>query len=765
MNQILELKGKFNQAPASRRPSTPTLPPKTSVNISDIERLLVSLYAVKQYWIRERPLFKPLVSVYYRDIVAKSNRMGALLTERPSDSPNDTVVGAKFSNEPQPRHIITHCCELSFIDSAIEQLKKVRAVVLDVFDSEILAETMDILNVNVNRLKRNLSDSEKGENKRRERVLATQGLSKSQFCRIIRDIYYIDYFGVQEQKKSISENQIITLYDIGLPQDEIIRRLGLQNEYIRTLDSVTWLVTPNQYMKIIDKAPYLIAMAVADFGRIDALVDGCKHEHEFGFLIGEPKDEPVIGVIDTLFDQNAYFSAWVDYHCMVNADLIEQDDFVHGTAISSLIVDGPALNPSLEDGCGRFRVRHFGIAKHRKNSTASLMQALRSIVETNKDIKVWNFSLGSPLEIEQNFISPEAALLDKLQVEQDVIFVIAGTNNRNRHKNFPKIGAPADSINSLVVNSASLLGKPVEYGRKGPVLYFYRKPDVSFFGGDRLDSMVVYSSQGRMKEMGTSFAAPWIARKLAYLIHVMGFSREIAKALIIDSAAGWSGNNSNLNLLGFGVVPTHIKDILTSQDNEIRFVVQGISEAYETYTYSIPVPMFKEQFPYVAKATLCYFPKCSRFQGVDYTDTEMDIQFGRIKQGGRIKSIDNNKQGDDEPQPLFEKVVRAKFRKWDNVKHISEGVPRRARPRKRLSQSSSNWGISIKTKERHSVKSGRGLRFGLVVTLREITGVNRISEFMQLCRANNWFVDEVNIHERLDIYEKAEEALVFSEEE
>ena len=35
---------------------------------------------------------------------------------------------------------------------------------------------------------------------------------------------------------------------------------------------------------------------------------------------------------------------------------------------------------------------------------------------------------------------------------------------------------------------------------------------------------------------GTSFAAPWISTKLAYLIHVMGLSREVAKALLIGSS-------------------------------------------------------------------------------------------------------------------------------------------------------------------------------------------------------------------------------------
>ncbi len=32
------------------------------------------------------------------------------------------------------------------------------------------------------------------------------------------------------------------------------------------------------------------------------------------------------------------------------------------TAVSYIIVDGPRGNPELADGCGRFRVRHFGVA-------------------------------------------------------------------------------------------------------------------------------------------------------------------------------------------------------------------------------------------------------------------------------------------------------------------------------------------------------------------------------------------------------------------
>ena len=73
--------------------------------------------------------------------------------------------------------------------------------------------------------------------------------------------------------------------------------------------------------------------------------------------------EPTIGVIDTLFDKRVYFNEWVEYHEMIAKEIPKNsNDYRHGTAVSSIIVDGARLNPWLDDGCGRFRVRHFGVA-------------------------------------------------------------------------------------------------------------------------------------------------------------------------------------------------------------------------------------------------------------------------------------------------------------------------------------------------------------------------------------------------------------------
>jgi hypothetical protein len=194
---------------------------------------------------------------------------------------------------------------------------------------------------------------------------------------------------------------------------------------------------------------------------------------------------------------------------MISDDIpLSSEDYNHGTAVSSIIVDGPAFNPHMDDGCGRFKVRHFGVALKKQFSSSSIMRSINEIIKKNRDIKVWNLSLGSTHPINKNFISPEAAILDKIQYENDVIFVIAGTNDNNNTLT-KKIGAPADSLNSVVVNSVSFKdNKPAPYSRNGVVLSFFNKPDVSYYGGDGKANIRVCEPLGEAFVAGTSFAAP-----------------------------------------------------------------------------------------------------------------------------------------------------------------------------------------------------------------------------------------------------------------
>lgn len=48
------------------------------------------------------------------------------------------------------------------------------------------------------------------------------------------------------------------------------------------------------------------------------------------------------------------------------------------------------------------------------------------------------------------------------------------------------------------------------------------------------------------------------------------------------------------------------------------------------------------------------------------------------------------------------------------------------------------------------------MNFGVVITLQEINGVNRIDEFIKQCFLKNWPVTPVNVENRIDIYNIAE---------
>jgi len=749
MNNVLQLKGRFQGRKNNSSFGPMNLPKDSKVSVIHLQSLRQQLQQISGFWKNESAMIGgALVSVHYRQVVAKSNRLKTLLGEG-SRSPNESIRGAKFkwdivdeNSKPVPKHIFTHFISLSTIDTAIEKLDKSIKTIQELFGDSI--NTEDINRVN-------------------EGFYNDKYISKSPFIKTVVDGYFVERFDIDRDTKEIQEQSIITLYKTGVDTRVLLEKLGINAIGVEMLDDTTVRLRPDEIKILLDNVPYLIAMDVKEWADIAREENTVFEEADAGKKIPNPTNEPIVGVIDTQFDENVYFTKWVDYENMLNPDFeIGIEDKFHGTAVSSIIVDGPSFNPNLEDGCGRFQVKHFGVATARRFSSFTILKLIRQIVQSNPSIKVWNLSLGSEMEINKNFISVEGAELDRIQSKYNVIFVVAGTNKTELNKAPYRIGAPADSLNSLVVNAVDFTDSSASYTRVGPVLSFFHKPDVSYYGGDGKDKILVCAPNGSAYVVGTSFAAPWITRKVAYLIYVMGLSREVAKAIIIDSAAGWNCIVDSSYRMGYGIVPKHINDIIYSQDDEIRFILSGTIDEYETYTYNLPVPMDKSAHPYFARTTLAYFPNSDRNQGVDYTSTEMDIHFGRLNENRgkvEIKSINGNKQADDTPINLYEESARKLFRKWDNIKHVAEYLNPRGRPRK--AYESGMWGISIKTKERVKANGGRGLQFGLVVTLKEMNGVNRIDEFMKLCMVRGWLVNRLDVENQIDVYLKAEEEINF----
>lgn len=744
MNNIVELKGKrFVQANKNVSGGGANMNGKKNVTASDVLKLSRKLEQLKGFWLNnEKPFNGALVSVYYNKIVAKSNRIAGLLKGKKS---NLAIVGAKF-NDTKTKHIITYYVDMKDLDNSIKLLQKVYNLLKDNFENGINQKSF------------------KDNNTYKEIPFSTYELNKSKFKQAIADVSFIDDFDVITEA-STSKESIITLYDTGVDVKELLHKIGIDILSSNILDNQTVFLDVNQVDVLFKNAPYLVSMATVDLSQFSPEDFDQKYNQDM-IQIPSPSIEPTIGVIDTLFDKKVYFGEWVDYHDMVDNQIPKKsEDYRHGTAVSSIIVDGPRLNPWLDDGCGRFKVRHFGVAVSAGFSSFSIVKNIKRIVAENRDIKVWNISLGSNQEVNDNFISAEAAALDQIQFENDVIFVIAGTNRPNN--SIEKIGSPADSINSIVVNSVTKDGTSPKYARRGLALSFFAKPDVSYYGGSKEQYISVCEPLQKADVAGTSYAAPWIARKLSYLIDILGLSREVAKALIIDSARGWKKKPTpeEIALYGHGIVPIKIEEVIQCEDDEIRFVVSDISEKWNSYNYNFPVPLQDDKYPYVARATMCYFPLCNRLQGVDYTNTELNIHFGRINNEGKLNEINYDKQNLDndsseERHYILEGVARERFRKWDNVKYVTE-VPK-SKNKAKISYTNKNWGIEVKTNNRLDPEDGIGIRFGIVVTLKEINGINRIDEFIRNCNLNGWLVNTVDIKNRIDIHEKVNEEIVFN---
>lgn len=734
MNDILQIKGPFEHKNNPSIPGAPKLSTAGVVTVQHLKTLLQDLIDVIDEYskISNKLIEDILISVYYNKVAAKSNRTSAFLKAYRKSS-NETIVGAKFSEFGN--HIITHYVPVASIYKSLEELSATISIVERHFKDPITSSQFN--------------SPEKFETI----AFGNERISKSLFQQIIVDCSYIEKFDIEREKYELEKNAVVTFYKTETKPESIFEKLNMKISQSQIIDSTTVVLTKDEIDILLENAPYLISMAVDDFSEYSPsdFEDEYTESHQ---LIKKPSEEPIIGVIDTLFDSRVYFNEWVEYHQFLSADIAEEVDKRHGTRVSSIIVDGPRLNPELDDGCGNFRVRHFGIAPAGRFSSISIMKDIKKIVISNPDIRVWNLSLGSREEINRNFVSIEASSLDKLQFEQDVIFVIAGTNDSNLSKK--KIGAPADSINAIVVNSVGSNKEAANYSRRGPVLDFFTKPDISYYGGTDENPIKVCDANGEALVTGTSYAAPWISRKLSYLIDVLGFSREVAKAMLIDSAIGW--NNVVDEFIGHGIVPININSITKTRDDEIRFVLSGISRLYDTYNYRFPIPFYNDEYPFIARATLCYFPKCTRNQGVDYTNTELDLYFGRINDKLKLTSINKNKQSSDEG-PVTEELSRKEFGKWDNVKHLQDIS--RSNPKGKRVYPSKMWGMRIVSKDRLGKRDGEGIRFGVVITLKEINGLNRIEDFIQLFSLNGWIVNRINVETRVNIYEKAEEKIEF----
>ena len=249
MNSVLQLKGQFEHQKNPTGFGPKNLPTNSQVSVQHLVQLKNQLESVLNTWRKETVLGGALVSVYYRDVVAKSNRISALLSYK-SQKSNDSIRGAKFAEDAKPKHIFTHFVRLAVLEDSINKLSACVSILNRSYNGVIAYEDIDLLN------------------KKAKKYEHTDLISQSTFIQVIIDAYYVERFGIERATEAVTEQTIVTIYNTGVRTIDLMQKLGIDMIEAEMIGETTLRLSPRKMKLLQDKAPYLISMQVRDLAEI-----------------------------------------------------------------------------------------------------------------------------------------------------------------------------------------------------------------------------------------------------------------------------------------------------------------------------------------------------------------------------------------------------------------------------------------------------------------------------------------------------------------
>ena len=378
------------------------------------------------------------------------------------------------------------------------------------------------------------------------------------------------------------------------------------------------------------------------------------------------QNAPVIGILDESISQTSPFRNLINVTSYLNNHIPSG----HGEAVSSIAYAGDKLN-NFDDGCNNFNVHLFEVFEDGISEDEIVRRIEMAIKSKHDEIKIWNFSINIMFEdaFSNGKITWMATQLDRIQKKYNVL-IIQSSGNKSENNFSKKILAPSDSIKSLVVNAISSKknNKHADYSLDGHYEFFTRKPDLAYFGGSK-NEPVFFLKDGKIaSSYGTSYAAPFVARKMAQLVYYENKTILEAKALIIH--ASYMNEDSNSIKNGWGVVPHNINDILNTNDHSIRFVFNENISDTKTAFMKLKIPQNDVQKYSVYITWLCSEKFDAKF-GCEYLRSSVNMNAGPINKDNKLvpwRKVNPHKVETSEGEVLAREKELIKFYgKWKSI--------------------------------------------------------------------------------------------------
>lgn len=493
-------------------------------------------------------------------------------------------------------------------------------------------------------------------------------------------------------------------------------------------------------------------------------------------------DYPVVVVVDSgVSNQLSDLESWIVGRDSSVAPEYRNTD--HGTFVAGLICWGGQLNPTMagldNNPCGLFDLQVMPNDDPAKGDVSELLESEflitleTALKEHANAYKVWNISLGTDEICSLDRFSKLAEELDNLQEKYQVSFVISAGNYETAPLlDYPRTGsqlqagritAPADSVLGITVGAVSHVDykkngpkehHPSAFSRHGAGPNYVIKPDLVHYGGScttdlsHIAGIRSVNGDGSAENLGTSFAAPLVARTLAQIYHQITPtpSPVLARALLThharDPRTSLRVPDGDENFFGFGL-PSPVPYCLECTPHTSTLVFDDVLRpGYFLEWDDFPYPRsLKRDGKYFGEIwmTVAFVPARGERWGTEYCETHIDAHFGvyrmqKSRETGLVKPIFVGLVPPEHKNPgvLYESYQVEKLRKWAPVRTYYGDLGENG-------ERGDRWRLKLQLLTRHGIDDGEALKsqpFSLIITISDPLKKARVyDEMAQIIRS------------------------------